>query len=944
MVLLNAISSTGKYNIIFITETWANESSSLTMDGYKMFQRNRSGHGGGVAIYVSDELKSFDTSIPALQNLDIEQTWCTVSIGKELLLVGCLYRPPTKAGEDPNKRGRLEQALIASIRAASEAVRLKKYSGMCIAGDFNFNRVTWYDGVPSIPNGHVGPDYCFVNTIGEFYIKQAVHFPSFHNTHGGLSNFLDLVLTESNNRVYNVESGPPLNDNAKQYHVSIEWCIATASGIRNPTFERSKHNFRLADFNRLSQELQRTDWDILFQDKSINTCYEAFLAEYNRACDLWIPLSDKLSRKRQPAWMTKNLNHLIGLKKRLWFKVTNTHFKNQTLLDEYKIVRRLVKNETRKAVIEFERSIVFDPEKKRLYSYAKSKQNTMGSIDAIKSSDGVITNSPVDISNALNSYFKSVFVSEDSSAPLPHFAPRTNRQISDVEFIRQDIENRIRNLNQYKAPGPDGVHPWVLKNCAAAFAGPLSKVFTKSMLEGQIPDAWRVANVTPLHKKGSRLSPENYRPVSLTSVPCKIMERVIRDKVMDHLYSETESLIAPEQHGFVRGKACVTNLLESIDLATSLLADKRSIDIILLDFAKAFDKVPHKRLALKLGAYGISGNLLKWIVDFLNNRKQRVVLGKHMSSWQDVSSGVPQGSVLGPLLFVMFINDLPEAVNNFPSKLYADDSKIIADVSNDVDSHKLQQDIDAIVEWTDTWLMRLNFDKCKVMHMGRQNPKREYQMFDVTTSTFSTLTSTQKERDLGVTISADGKWHDHANNIVCKARSILGWMKSTFLCRDEKLWKKLYTTYIRPHLEFAAPACNAYNKQDSDLIESVQRSATKVPHSLKGLCYEDRLKRLHLTTLVDRRQRADCIQQFKIEHGLDRIKWHVEQESVPPRHHHRKRLHRELVANCQMRHDFFTNRVANAWNDLDDTTVQQLSVNGFKNHYDRQKPRNKPSS
>jgi hypothetical protein len=250
---------------------------------------------------------------------------------------------------------------------------------------------------------------------------------------------------------------------------------------------------------------------------------------------------------------------------------------------------------------------------------------------------------------------------------MPEFYSRTSERIAEVSLSVSDISTRIGALDQHKAPGDDGVHPLVLKACHAEMAIPLAIIFFKSLQEGSIPSKWRVANVTPLHKKGSRLDPANYRPVSLTSISCKILERIIRDTVLDHLYKN--DLIAKQQHGFVRNKACVTNLLETMDTITNSLAYKKWIDIIFLDFAKAFDKVPHRRLIHKLEANEISGNILKWIVNFLANRKQRVVLGEHMSDWESVTSGFSQGSVLGPILFVIYINDMPSAIQHFPCNL-----------------------------------------------------------------------------------------------------------------------------------------------------------------------------------------------------------------------------------------------------------------------------------
>jgi retron-type reverse transcriptase len=209
-----------------------------------------------------------------------------------------------------------------------------------------------------------------------------------------------------------------------------------------------------------------------------------------------------------------------------------------------------------------------------------------------------------------------------------------------------------------------------------------------------MPREWKEANVTPLFKKGSRFERSNYRPVSLTSTICKILESIIRDKVMKYL--QLNKLIVPSQHGFVPNKACVTNLLETLDIITDAINKGYSVDLVLLDFAKAFDKVSHSKLIQKLEAYGVNSILVKWIKSFFTDRKQRVIIGDNSSEWEDVTSSVPQGSVLGPLLFTIFINDLPERVKN-ECKLYADDSKLKGIIEKEEDIVSIQKYIDNIL-------------------------------------------------------------------------------------------------------------------------------------------------------------------------------------------------------------------------------------------------------
>ena len=251
----------------------------------------------------------------------------------------------------------------------------------------------------------------------------------------------------------------------------------------------------------------------------------------------------------------------------------------------------------------------------------------------------------------------------------------------------------------------------------------------------------------------------------------------------------------------------------------------------LLDFSKAFDKVPHDRLLFKLKNYGICGKLLDWIKSFLSCRKQRVVLGNHSSNWIEVTSGVPQGSVLGPVLFIIYINDLADCIN-CPSSIYADDTKMFKTIRENsyIDNTRaFQEDLDKVVIWSRMWGMELNLKKCKIMHFGKKNRKNKYTMLDINSSRI-TLSSSTSERDLGVILSTNLKSTTQTNRAASKANSMLGLLKRTFNCRDPNLWKKLYTTYIRPQLEFAVAAWNPSLKKDITTLEKVQRRATKVPH------------------------------------------------------------------------------------------------------------------
>ena len=274
--------------------------------------------------------------------------------------------------------------------------------------------------------------------------------------------------------------------------------------------------------------------------------------------------------------------------------------------------------------------------------------------------------------------------------------------------------------------GPDEVHPNLLIPLANndSFVNSITLLFRECFESGSIPLQWKTANVHALHKKGSKTDPSNYRPISLTCIICKIYEKILRAHILKHVLGN----ITGKQHGFVSGKSCLSNLLESVDFINNMLAQSECVDIFYLDFQKMFDTVPHYRLLEKLLSYGIVNKTLLAINDFLTNRTFKVVVGNHHSENYSVTSGVPQGSVLGPLLFVLYINDLPDGIRSYVS-LFADDVKMCA-LSKNKNSN--QSDLDQLVIWQNKWLLQFNTKdkKCKVLHLGKGNPCNPYFLND----------------------------------------------------------------------------------------------------------------------------------------------------------------------------------------------------------------------
>ncbi len=343
----------------------------------------------------------------------------------------------------------------------------------------------------------------------------------------------------------------------------------------------------------------------------------------------------------------------------------------------------------------------------------------------------------------------------------------------------------------------------------------------------------------------------NYRPISLTSVICKLLESIIKYAVIDHL--KENNLLYKYQHAFIGKRSCTTNLLEVLNIWTKLIEDEETVDTIYLDFAKAFDSVPHKRLIEKCRALGISGKVLKWIYAFLERRKQRVMVNGNPSSWTEVISGVPQGSVLGPVLFVIFINDMPSNVSSFLS-LFADDATLYAKSTTQEQQSTIQDDLLKLQSWSDTWQLHFNKAKCKALYLGKDNRKETYFMQNDQNPV--NLDESEAEKDLGVFVDNALNFSTHISEAIKKANTKLGMIKLTFTCLNESMLTQLYTAIVRPHLEYANVVWHPHQQQHINALEAVQHRATRLIPGMSSLPYEERLRRLKLPSLSFRRQRG----------------------------------------------------------------------------------------
>jgi hypothetical protein len=508
--------------------------------------------------------------------------------------------------------------------------------------------------------------------------------------------------------------------------------------------------------------------------------------------------------------------------------------------------------------------------------------------------------------------------------------------MSDLNISGDTVQEKLSNLRIDKSPGPDNIHPRVLKELQDQLAEPIAKLYNLSLKTGKLPEEWRQSTITSIHKKGSKSSVTNYRPIALTSIICKSMESIIRDHIMDHF--TRNKLFSNKQFGFIKGRSTVLQLLNVLDAWTASLDNGGNIDAIYTDFEKAFDKVPHKRLLSKLQAYGITDEIVAWIKDFLCNRNQRVRVNGKFSTWHKVLSGIPQGSVLGPLLFIIYINDLVALCEkNANIFLFADDAKLFKHVSCPSDQVSLQQACNALSSWSDQWLMPLNVNKCTLLRIGKINNLVNYDDYYLTlknvTSKLSAVTSV---KDLGVTIDDRLNFNEHIHTKINKAYSILGIIKRNFKHMDCYTFVKLYKTMVRSHLEYAVSVWAPSGKGRIDDLERVQRRATKMIKSCHKLPYSDRLEYLKLPTLTYRRIRGDMIEVYKILTNKydNNVTLNLSLSNCTYTRGNALKL-TTVRPNLDLKKYTFTVRIVSVWNSLPDSVIKSDTINKFKNALDK---------
>lgn len=905
-------------DIFAVTETWLTPNigdSFLSLSNYKIV-RSDSPSGipkHGVCFYVSNSINyvQVDCCCP---------NTCIIHLTTYNMYVIVTYRPPSYTYEEN----------LGLIDFLLEFCYGKE---ILLMGDFNLPTIEWTNG--PIIGEHITPrDMKFLECFSSLGLKQWVLEPTITTS----NNTLDLIFTSEEDRVGLLELLPPLPNCC---HTVIKTEYIFQIGLNEvDDYHPTKRAWHLGNYKLINENLSHIDWQYELQYLNVENMCNKVNDILKSFIERFVPLID-VSRNFN-SQRNKPPNNLLKRKQRAWnhYKQCRTQYGRNSVvalnaITEFHIANDLYRNYNIASQVAYEQSLAdkLKDNPKLIHSYVRRKKVCPPSVGPLRLASGVISSDCSEMAECLADAFASVYVTHVPDNPMAHQV--FDGRIDDIEFTVHDVLAILKKLDVNSSMGPDGIHPNLLKQCAEHLAYPFYLIFRKSLSTSTLPSLWKLAIIIAIFKKGSRYAALNYRPISLTSVCGKTMERIIVVPLYNYLLSN--NLITVDQYGFLRGRSVEDQLLIAYDDVTLWLDNGYAVDMVMFDFQKAFDVVNHDILIAKLSHIGVRGALLNWIRDFLVGRDMCVAVSGCNSSSRRVLSGVPQGSVLGPLLFLVYVNNVPCDILS-KCKIFADDLKLYLNIRHNSTSEMLrdvsscQKDINSIVSTAESWGLTLNPAKCAVLRFQRGNidwaslgPYSEYYLHN------SKLNFVNSHTDLGVIIDTSLKFHNHIRSIANKANGLASNLLRSTLNRTVDFMIPVYKTHIRPLLEFSSCVWFTEYIGDLKLLESTQRRWTKQIAGMEEISYDQRLSLLNLYSVKGRLIRADLIKYWKILHNLSPVHpqdLFVYAPDVGTRGHRLKLAHRYCQLECRRR--YFSNRCITLWNSLPSEIANIVELDKFK--------------
>ena len=832
-----------------------------------------------------------------------------------------IYRPPSY--------GDRENSVLSSF--------LEDFCGereVVVLGDFNLPALRWTSDGTVTGSGRISAvEASFMDCFLSIGFTQWICEPTFLSS----GNTLDLILTTDGDRVSDVSVHSPF-PNCQHSPVACSYTFQMVPGSSWSAVE--ERSWFRGDYRGLSLALDLVDWDFEFLYCCADRMFSRFRAILLDLVPLFVPLrsdlgASKFFRRRPPSELLKRRTaHWLK------YKEVRSNFGRGSAaaaeaLSDFQAANIQYRDYSRTQQIEYESTLMRDYKEypKRFHHYVRSRKVGRPNVGPLLLSSGATSGDFLEMAEEFASSFSSVYLTAPLDHPFPH--QFSDSMLDDVEIRFEEVQATLAALNGSSAMGPDGLHPVLLKTCSGSLAYPLMRVFQSSLREMSLPSSWKQSLVVPLFKKGTRSNPLNYRPISLTSVCCKSLERILGRHILEYL--ESNLILSDEQFGFRAGRSTEDQLILTYDYVSKSIDRGLEVFLVLFDFSKAFDVVDHALLLTKLRLLGVGGSILGWLADFLIGREMSVVVGGRRSRGRAVRSGVPQGSVLGPLLcFLVFINYVCQNVKSY-YKLFADDLKLVMRVglspgdSLVSDLFQCQKDIDILHDTAMSWGLRMNSDKCSVLLFGR-----EMQLSRVVKCACFSMGGAPIKRgtcgmDLGVMIDPSLKFHQHIASVACKAGGLATNLLRATLNREASFMVTLYVTHVRPLIDYCSCLWNTEYDGDLRRLEAVQRRWTRSIAGLRDLDYTSRLRALDLYSIKGRLLRADLLKYWKIFHGKCAVRPEQIFSMAPivgTRGHDFKIAVERPELECRKRS--FSQRRVQLWNSLPAEVVSSASASEFK--------------